>query len=97
MIALSKIKGDGVSLANGIIIIFLFGLTNPHAPCFSLGFSWKDMASGSTICDVGSGLGAISLELAKTHSHLKLTLQDQPHVLEQARGVCLLRQLIVVR
>lgn len=94
MIALSKLKGDGVSLAKGMVIGFLLDLTDPRAPYFPLEFSWKDMASGSTICDVGSGLGAISLELAKEHSHLKLTLQDQPHVLEQARIVRLLRQLV---
>ena len=45
------------------------------------------MLPGSTVCDIGSGVGAISIELAKAHTHLKLTLQDQPHVLEQALGV----------
>jgi 2-polyprenyl-3-methyl-5-hydroxy-6-metoxy-1,4-benzoquinol methylase len=87
MIALSEMQGDGVSLVKGTMIGFLLGLTDLRAPRFSLEFPWKDMVSGSTICDIGSGLGAISLELAKTHSHLKLTLQDQPHILEQARGV----------
>jgi tRNA1(Val) A37 N6-methylase TrmN6 len=50
------------------------------------------MLPGSTVCDVGSGVGAISFELAKAYSHLKLTLQDQPHVLDQARGVSSLSQ-----
>jgi hypothetical protein len=45
------------------------------------------MAPGSTFCDIGSGVGGISLELAKAHSHLKLTLQDQPHILDKARDV----------
>jgi hypothetical protein len=91
MISLSEMQGDGVSLVKGTMIGFLLGLTDLHAP---LEFPWKDMVSGSTICDIGSGLGATSLELAKTHSHLKLTLQDQPHVLELARGVSLLRRFI---
>jgi hypothetical protein len=45
------------------------------------------MARGTTFCDIGSGVGRICLELAKTHPHLKLTLQDQSHVLDNARGV----------
>jgi ubiquinone/menaquinone biosynthesis C-methylase UbiE len=45
------------------------------------------MAPGSTFCDIGSGVGEVCLQLAKEHSHLKVTLQDQPHVLETARGV----------
>jgi len=49
-------------------------------------FPWKDMAPGSTFCDIGSGVGEVCLQLAKEHSHLKVTLQDQPHVLETARG-----------
>jgi len=38
------------------------------------GFPWQNMRSGSTVCNIGSGVGAISFELAKTHPHLKLTL-----------------------
>jgi hypothetical protein len=49
-----------------------------------------------TVCDVGSGVGAISLELAKAYSHLDLTLQDQPHVMEQARSVRLIYIFIVL-
>ena len=45
------------------------------------------MESGSTFCDIGSGVGSVSIELAKAHSHLKLTLHDQPQILKQARGV----------
>jgi hypothetical protein len=45
------------------------------------------MVPGSTFCDIGSGVGAISLKLAKTHSHLRLTLQDQPQILEHAQDV----------
>ena len=38
-------------------------------------------------CDIGSGVGSVSIELAKAHPHLKLTLHDQPQIVEQARGV----------
>jgi len=49
-------------------------------------FPWKDMPSGSTVCDVGGGIGTVAMQLAKSHSNLKLTLQDQPTVIEQARS-----------
>jgi SAM-dependent methyltransferase len=41
----------------------------------------------STVVDVGGGIGAFSLPLAKTHTHIKITIQDLPEVLVQARGV----------
>ncbi|KIM78300.1 hypothetical protein PILCRDRAFT_824514 [Piloderma croceum F 1598] len=50
-------------------------------------FPWDTMAPRSTFCDIGSGVGGICLELAKAHSHLKLTLQDQPHILDKARNL----------
>jgi len=65
--ALSKVSGDGASLANN--------------------FPWKNMAPGSTFCDIGSGVGGICLEIAAAQPHLKLILQDQPHVLDKARDL----------
>jgi hypothetical protein len=53
------------------------------------------MAPGSTFCDIGSGVGGISLELAKAHSHLRLTLQDQPHILDKARDVGCLKYIFL--
>jgi len=50
-------------------------------------FPWKDLAPGSTICDVGSGAGDVCLQLVKDHSHLKVTLQDQPQVLDNAHDL----------
>ena len=41
----------------------------------------------STVVDIGGGIGAFSLPLAKTHKHIKITIQDLPEVLVQARGV----------
>ena len=50
-------------------------------------FAWKDMPAGTTFCDVGGGIGSVSMELAKAHLHLKVILQDRPTVIEQARDV----------
>jgi hypothetical protein len=87
MMALSKMTGNATSLVKGRINRLPgpanLRLTSP------LDFPWKDMEPGSTFCDIGSGIGSVSLELSKEYSHLKLTLQDQPHILEQARGVSL--------
>jgi O-methyltransferase domain len=58
-----------------------------EAYSFCSDFPWKNMAPGSTFCDIGSGVGGICLEIAAAQPHLKLTLQDQPHVLDKARDV----------
>jgi O-methyltransferase domain len=50
-------------------------------------FPWRDLPSGTTICDIGGGIGTVSMPLAKAHPHLQLTLQDQSSVLDQARVV----------
>jgi ubiquinone/menaquinone biosynthesis C-methylase UbiE len=41
----------------------------------------------STVVDVGGGIGAFSLSLAKTHKHIEITIQDMQEVLSLARGV----------
>jgi 2-polyprenyl-3-methyl-5-hydroxy-6-metoxy-1,4-benzoquinol methylase len=41
----------------------------------------------STVVDVGGGIGAFSLPLAKTHKHVKITIQDLPEALVQSRDV----------
>jgi len=48
-------------------------------------FPWKELPSGTTFCDIGGGIGHVSLELAKAHPHLKVTVQDLPDVIDQAR------------
>jgi len=50
-------------------------------------FPWKELPSGTTFCDIGGGIGHVSLELAKAHPHLKVTVQDLPDVIDQARDV----------
>ncbi|KAG2074762.1 S-adenosyl-L-methionine-dependent methyltransferase [Suillus decipiens] len=41
----------------------------------------------STVVDVGGGIGAFSLPLAKTHKNVKITIHDLPEALVQARGI----------
>ncbi|KAG6381902.1 O-methyltransferase-domain-containing protein [Boletus reticuloceps] len=41
----------------------------------------------STVVDVGGGIGAFSLPLAKTHKHIQITIHDLPEALVQARSV----------
>ncbi|KAI0056503.1 S-adenosyl-L-methionine-dependent methyltransferase [Artomyces pyxidatus] len=48
-------------------------------------FPWKDLPQGSTVCDVGSGVGMVSIELAKKYPNLHLMLQDLPSVVIQAQ------------
>ena len=50
-------------------------------------FPWNDLPTGTTVCDVGSGVGMVSIELARKYPNLHLTLQDLPHIIEQARTV----------
>ena len=49
------------------------------------------MPAGTTFCDVGGGIGSVSMALVKAHPHLKVTLQDLPNVIEQASEVSLIR------
>jgi 2-polyprenyl-3-methyl-5-hydroxy-6-metoxy-1,4-benzoquinol methylase len=38
------------------------------------------------VCDVGAGIGVITLQLAKAHPHLMLKLQDLPERVIQAKN-----------
>lgn len=44
----------------------------------------------STVVDIGGGIGAFSLPLAKKHKHIKITIHDLPEVVAQARAVSIL-------
>jgi hypothetical protein len=78
-----------------LMVILAFVIVYPCPTC--LDFPWEKMAPGSTFCDIGGGVGGVCLELAKAHSHLKLTLQDQPHILDKAREVgCLKYKYLLV-
>ncbi|KAE9393796.1 S-adenosyl-L-methionine-dependent methyltransferase [Gymnopus androsaceus JB14] len=49
------------------------------------GFQWKDLPEGSTIVDVGGGVGSSSLIIAKTVPHLNIVIQDQPQTIADAK------------
>ncbi|KIK62312.1 hypothetical protein GYMLUDRAFT_995195 [Collybiopsis luxurians FD-317 M1] len=48
-------------------------------------YPWPSQPVDTTVCDVGGGNGHIGMSLLKSHPHLKLVLQDQPHVIEAAK------------
>jgi methylase of polypeptide subunit release factors len=47
-------------------------------------FPWNKLPKGTTVCDVGGGVGNISIKLAKHYPTLHLVLQDLPQPLDTA-------------
>ena len=47
-------------------------------------YPWNEVR---TVCDIGASIGAFSIPLAKTHSHLKIINQDLERVMPQAKEV----------
>ncbi|GAA5926462.1 hypothetical protein JCM1841_001728 [Sporobolomyces salmonicolor] len=47
------------------------------------GFPWANLKDGATIVDVGSGVGSVSLPIAKAAPHVKLILQDRKEVIDE--------------
>ncbi|KAF9458941.1 S-adenosyl-L-methionine-dependent methyltransferase [Collybia nuda] len=50
------------------------------------GFPWESLGENATVCDVGGGIGTMTMQLAKAHSNLLLKLQDLPERIEQAQN-----------
>ncbi|KAJ2932577.1 hypothetical protein H1R20_g4534, partial [Candolleomyces eurysporus] len=50
-------------------------------------YPWHELPPGASVCDVGAGIGLITLQLAKAHPHLMLKLQDLPERVIQAKNV----------
>ncbi|KAJ7175047.1 O-methyltransferase [Mycena crocata] len=50
------------------------------------GFKWEELLAGSKIVDVGGGLGAHSLSIAKKYPQLRVVDQDRGPVIEQAKA-----------
>jgi len=48
------------------------------------GFNWSELAPGSTLVDVGGGFGALFLNMAQEHTHLRYIVQDQATVIAGA-------------
>lgn len=49
-------------------------------------FPWKELGKGATVCDVGGGVGNITMQLAKAYPELQLILQDLPARVKQAQS-----------
>ncbi|KAJ6484367.1 S-adenosyl-L-methionine-dependent methyltransferase [Mycena vitilis] len=50
-------------------------------------YPWSDLGPGATVCDLGGGVGAMAIELARAHPRLQLKLQDLPDRMAQAENV----------
>lgn len=51
------------------------------------GFDWTTLRAGDIVVDVGSGVGATSLVLAKAHPQINIILQDEQPILDEAMRV----------
>lgn len=58
-----------------------------HAYCLQLAFEWSSVPQGGLIVDVGSGLGHVSLQVAKTRPDLHIALEDRARVITEAKDV----------
>ena len=73
--------------------LFTASISTPSWPCpvsytrnVRVEFPWKELGNDATVCDVGGGIGNISLQLAKAHPNLRLILQDLPERIQQAKN-----------
>ncbi|KAK1223496.1 hypothetical protein PQX77_013623 [Marasmius sp. AFHP31] len=48
-------------------------------------YPWTSVPADSTVCDVAGGNGHVTMGLMKVHPHLRVVLQDQAHVIDQAQ------------
>ncbi|KAJ8691154.1 hypothetical protein PTI98_010751 [Pleurotus ostreatus] len=48
-------------------------------------FPWGTLPPSTSVCDLGSGNGNISIEISKHFPQLKITLQDLPETIREAR------------
>ncbi|KZP33746.1 hypothetical protein FIBSPDRAFT_942878 [Athelia psychrophila] len=48
-------------------------------------YPFDRLPKGATVCDVGGGIGGISVAIANVYLHMVITLQDQPILVEQGR------------
>ncbi|KAG6856203.1 hypothetical protein H0H87_006599 [Tephrocybe sp. NHM501043] len=49
------------------------------------GFPWGELPDGASVCDVGGGVGALTIQLAKAFPNLHYKLQDTPERIRQAQ------------
>ena len=76
--ASSVINGMSLFLIKLLLPVFIFmPLTE---------FPWNELGDKASVCDVGGGIGNITLQLAKTYPTLDLILQDLPERILQAKN-----------
>jgi hypothetical protein len=51
------------------------------------GFPWGSLPKNSLMVDVGGGIGAQTLKIAKVHPHIRMVIQDRPMVIGMGEGV----------
>ncbi|KAK0443672.1 O-methyltransferase-domain-containing protein [Desarmillaria tabescens] len=49
-------------------------------------FPWGYLRDGATVCDVGGGIGVVSMQLVEAHPNLHVVLQDLPAQIEMAKN-----------
>lgn len=49
-------------------------------------FPWGELGHGASVCDLGGGIGHVTMQLAKAHPTLQLKLQDLPERILQAKN-----------
>ncbi|KAF7323937.1 Methyltransf-2 domain-containing protein [Mycena kentingensis (nom. inval.)] len=50
-------------------------------------YPWSALPPGASVCDLGGGVGAMAMQLARAHPHLHIKLQDLPDRISQAQNV----------
>ncbi|CAL1708128.1 unnamed protein product [Somion occarium] len=49
------------------------------------GFTWRSQPEGMTVCDIGGGVGHVSMHIIKACPQLRVVLQDLPATIEEAK------------
>ncbi|KAJ7857293.1 S-adenosyl-L-methionine-dependent methyltransferase [Mycena olivaceomarginata] len=58
--------------------------TTVEAAAVVTAYPWSDLGPGATVCDLGGGVGAMAIQLARAHPRIHLKLQDLPDRMLQA-------------
>ncbi|KAJ7895694.1 S-adenosyl-L-methionine-dependent methyltransferase [Mycena leptocephala] len=58
-----------------------------EASAITTAYPWQDLGKGAIVCDLGGGVGTMTMQLAKAHPQLQLKLQDMPDRMVQAKNV----------
>lgn len=86
--AWSWLEKPGQEYALRRFAVAMAGVQNMAAPGAILqGFEWKTVPDGSTVVDVGGGVGAQSLAISKAYPRLQFVVQDRQQVIDGAEKV----------